>query len=961
LKLRPLRRDARPSSRTPLRLAASALLASVPLLVTISAHCAPVAAAKSSSALAAPVALACEHNASLLAVAAPSPRLSWLLAQTSAGRRGVRQSAYRILVSSSPAALLADRGDLWDTGKVPSAQTIEIPYRGLALHPRTPYYWKVRVWDAQDRPSPWSAPAAWRTAPAPSDWKARWIADTPDISAPASPSNASADVPSPGQAEGNLRPMPIFRHAFPVRGKVAEAILYASGLGQYEVHLNGAKVGHRLLTPGWTDYRKTVLYDAFDVTALLRPGQNALGVLLGNGMYNVGQTPGRYAKFVGSYGQPKCLVQLEIRFADGSSATVASDATWRTAPGPILFSSTYGGEDYDARRQPPGWDRPGFRDASWKPAVAVAGPGGALLPEITPPIRLMRTYAPVRTRVLARGRTVYDLGQNFAGWPALTVQGLPGASVKLIPGELLNPDGSVSQRSSGQPQWFRYTLAGHGREHWSPRFSYYGFRYVQVETSGPPSAPAVRPVVLSLAGDAVHSSAVPTGMVETSSPLLNQIHQLILRAIENNTESLLTDCPHREKLGWLEQTHLLGSALNFDFDLDTLYEQLSDTMADAQHANGMEPEIAPQYTVFEPLDAGFNDSPEWGSALVLDPWIIYRRYGDLENLRAHYSGMQRYVAYLGTRAENHIIRYGLGDWYDIGPGAPGFSKLTTLGFTATAIYYQDILVLQQTAGLFGDPAQAQTYAALAAAVRDAFNRQFYDSARHIYDRGSQTAQAMPLVLGLAPEPDRPPVLANLIADIHAHGDHVTAGDIGFHYVVDALTQAGRSDVILALLTRRDAPSYGYQLSRGATALTEAWDANPDSSQDHFMLGHAEDWYYRGLAGIRLDLDPRAPQPIRIEPAILPGVPWVRARYASALGLIRTATHQSGRRYSVDITLPPNTSAAVVLPAASAASITEGVAALAHAPGISAIRQQSGSVQFQIASGTYHFSAPLPTP
>jgi alpha-L-rhamnosidase len=915
------------------------------------------------SSLRAPIALSCDHRSAPLAVAAARPRLAWLLAQSRLSRRGVRQSAYRILVSSSLGNLTQGRGDAWDSGKTASRRTIDVPYGGAALRSDTRYFWKVRVWDADDRPSPWSAPAWWRTAPSPQDWKARWIADTPD-SAPSSapqpaPTAGAGRLSLDGRDEGNLRPMPVFRHPFQLHSEVAEAILHVSGLGQFEVHLNGAKVGNSQLTPGWTDYKKTVLYDTFDVTAMLRRGENVIGLLLGNGMYNVIGTPGRYTKFTGSYGQPKCFVQLEIRYADGSYASIVSDSTWRTTAGPIQFSSTYGGEDYDARKHMPGWDRPGFEAASWRRSFAVSGPGGQLRPEITPPIRVMHIYPAVSRKQLASGAAVYDLGQNFAGWPAITVQGRPGSTVRLIPGELLNSDGSVSQRSSGGPQWFAYTLAGRGREHWAPRFSFYGFRYVQVEASGPKGAFNEKPAVLTLMGEAVHSSARQTGSVETSDALLNRIHQLIVRAIENNMQSLLTDCPHREKLGWLEQTHLLGSALNFDFDLDTLYEQISRNLADAQSANGRVPEIAPQYTVFSPNYGVFDDSPEWGSAIVLDPWIIYLRYGDIANLRNHFGQMQGYVAYLGTRAQGHIVSYGLGDWYDIGPGEPGFSKLTSLGLTATAIYYQDIRVLEQAAAILDDNSRASQYAGLAAQVKQAFNARFYDAARHSYDRGSQTANSMPLAIGLAPEADRPAILANLVADIRAHQNHVTAGDIGYHYVIDALLQGDRSDVILDMLERRDAPSYGYQLSQGATALTEAWDADPASSQDHFMLGDAEEWYYRGLAGIGIDLDRDATAPIDIRPALPAGIEWTRGSYQSSLGTIRVASRRTAHGFQVDLTLPPNTTANVTLPAEDFHALRDGATPLDHSEGISDLRPESGFIHFQAASGTFHFSGPLP--
>lgn len=676
---------------------------------------------------------------------------------------------------------------------------------------------------------------------------------------------------------------------------VLRAVLYASGLGQDELHLNGRKVSRDILTPGWSDYRKTVFYDSYDVTASVHRGENVLGVMLGNGMYRVLHTPGRYTKFVGTFGPPKCIVQLKIDYSDGGSIEIDSDGSWKTAPGPITFSSTYGGEDFDARRDPNGWDRAGFDDARWESAVDTGGPGGALTPELAPPVRVMHIYSPIKVTHPASNISVYDFGQNFAGWPEISVAGRAGAVVKLIPGELLDPRGLVSQRSSGSPQWFSYILRGGGIETWHPRFSYYGFRYLEVQGAG-----LLRDArLLSVRGNAIHSSSEQIGGFVSSDAQLNRIHALILRAIENNSVSIFTDCPHREKLGWLEETHLMAPSMLYDFDFAHLYAATARNIVDAQKTigpkAGMVPEIAPQYVIFDPQKFDvFNDSPEWGSAAILASWYIYERTGDLRSLFEQFDTMCRYVAYLATRAHGGIIEYGLGDWYDIGPGTPGISKLTSPGVTATAIYYQDLKVLEKSSALLGQSTQSSEYQRQAEQVRTAFNARFFHSRSHIYDKGSQTAQAMPLVLGIAPDDERAAVLAALVADIRAHQNHTTAGDIGFHYVVDALMQGGRSDVVLDMLSRTDAPSYGYQLAQGATSLTEAWDANPSSSQDHLMLGDAEEWLYRGLGGIDVNFARQDNSRILLRPAVLKRVKWVHTGYRSAFGLIESDWKHEGR-------------------------------------------------------------------
>ena len=856
-----------------------------------------------------------------------------------AGARGVRQSAWRIVVSSSREKLTQNDGDLWDSGRVVSSETLDIPYGGKPLPMEEEVFWKVEVWDERGAASGWSAPARFTKAPA--DLSAKWIAAAP---------NGSPE----GLAEGVTRPMPVFRKQFAIEKPVLRAFLYVSGMGQDEVHVNGRKAGDSELAPGWTDYHKRVLYDTYDVTPLLRQGQNVIGVLLGSGMYNVAHTPGRYQKFAGSFGQPRLLLELHLQFRDGTSEVISTGPDWQRTSGPITFSSTYGGEDYDARAVPAAWDLPGdVTQSVWQSAIVVPGPDGALHPEVTAPIKVMHIYRPVSEKTLPSGAQVFDLGQNFAGWPAITVTGEAGAQIKLIGGELLSADGSVLQGLGyirpGFSQWYTYTLSGHGIESWHPRFSYWGFRYVQVEVTG-------KARVLSLEGDAVHSSALETGTFDSSVALLNQIHTLILRAIENNTESVQTDCPHREKLGWLEQTHLMGSAVNYDFDLQRFYNKIEDDMGDAQKANGLVPTTAPEYTVFGGTD-DWDDSPEWGSAAVLDPWIAYRRYGDLGELRAHYPMMCAYVDYLSSRSVDGIVEYGLGDWGDVGPKQPGFGQLTSHSLTSTGIYYDDILAVEAAARLLGGTAEEHKMAALRQFVGDAFQKRFYHPGEHDYDRGSQTADAMALALGLVPPQDRDAVLQHLIADIRAHNDHTTAGEVGFHYVVVALQDNGASNVVLDMLLRRDSPSYGYQLSRGATSLIEAWNAEPNASQDHLMLGHAEEWFYVGMGGIRIDFARDAVNPIVIAPAMLQRIDSASVAYRSVRGEIRVAWKHAQKQTVLNVAIPANTSALVVLPIPDKESVREGAVDASEAQGVQFVGMKDGSPAFRVESGQYRFSFP----
>jgi hypothetical protein len=883
--------------------------------------------------------LECEYRTSPLGIDTQNPRLSWVLQADRTADRNQKQTGYQILVATSAAWLRPGKADLWDSGRVASDQSVLVDYAGKPLDSRQRCYWKVRVWDEHGQASRWSKVATWDTGLLqPGDWQpAQWITS----------GNPSTSPP------------PVFRREFAIAKLIRRATVFVCGLGHYELRLNGRRVGDSVIDPGWTDYRDTCLYSTYEVTSQLRRGNNALGVMLGNGMYNV--VGGRYVKFKGSFGRPKLILQLAIEHTDGSQTVLGSDSQWKTSPGPITFSCTYGGEDYDARLEMPGWDREGFDDAAWPAAVVTEGPGGSLRSQSAPPIRIIEELEKVQITEPKPGVSVYDLGQNFSGWPKLTVRGPAGTSVRLIPGELLNTDGLVSQRSSGGPVSFSYTLRGHGSETWSPRFSYYGFRYVQVEGAAPAGQAGVTqgtPQIRELTGQWLHCSAAVVGDFECSNPLINRIHKLILAAIRCNLQSVLTDCPHREKLGWLEVSHLLGQGIMFNYRTPTFYAKVSQDMRESQLPSGLVPDIAPEFTVF---GGGFRDSPEWGSAVAFNPWQVRQFYGNTRLLERHYEVMARYVAYLGSKATNHIVAHGLGDWYDIGPRDPGPSQLTSFGLTATAIYYGDIVILSQAARLSGKAREAERYEQLAAEVRSAFNARFFHRGTGQYDTGSQTAQAMPLVLGLVEPNLRQAVLEKLIRSIRTNGNRVTAGDVGFMYVVRALTDAGRSDVLFDLVTQTNGPGYADQLRKGATTLTEAWDANPASSHNHCMLGHAEEWFYRGLAGIRPEPSSPGFKRFVIQPSVVGDLTWVRAHHDSPYGRIVSAWKRSGKQFLLEAVVPPSTTATIHVPTGDAATVMEGGKPASGGRGLRFLGTDHGVARFEASSGRYAFSSELAGP
>lgn len=871
--------------------------------------------------------LRCEYVSNPLGVDVPAPRLSWKL---QSAQRGQRQTAYQVLVASSDRMLARAESDLWDSGKVTSEETVHIPYAGRPLTSSQRVFWTVRVWDGDDKASAWSRPASWTMGLlGEADWQGRWIG-----------ARTSSETV-------------LLRREFTARRRLTRAIVHVSGLGHYELSVNGRTAGDDLLSPGWTKYDRTVLYDTRDLTPLVREGTNAIGLLLGNGMYRV--TGGRYAKFTGSFGSLQAIVDLRLEYADGTTEIVGTGERWRTKPGPITFSCVYGGEDRDARLEPRGWNQPGFDDSAWQAAAVVEGPGGTLrgVTSAAPPIRTFETLEPVGRTALNDRITVYDLGQNAALMPRIAVQGERGAAVKIVPAELLNKDGSVDRTSvGGGDAYWKYTLAGGARETWFPSFFYHGARYLQVERS-PAREGGELPAVEAIAGVVVHSASAPAGTFESSSDLFNRVHTLVRWAQRSNMMSVLTDCPHRERLGWLEEYHLNGPSLRYEFDLAQLFTKGMADMADGQLENGLVPDIAPEYTVFK---GGFRDSPEWGSAYVIVPWQQYEWTGDLEPLRRHYDGMKRYVAYLGARATNHIVSHGLGDWYDIGPKRPGPAQLTPVALTATAFYYYDARLLGQAASLLGRADDAKRYAELATRIRAAFNREFFDPAGRQYATGSQTANSIPLVMDLVEPQHRRAVLDAVVRDVRRRGNALTAGDVGYRYLLRALAEGGRSDVIFDMNHQSETPGYGYQLTMGATSLTEAWDADPRSSQNHFMLGQIMEWFYHDLAGI--GGDPAGPgfKRIRIEPQPVGEVTWVNASVESIRGRIASHWTRAGGIFTLSVTVPPNTTATVFVPGKPADRVPEGGVSAVERAGVRYLRQEEDRTVYEVVSGQWVFQS-----
>ena len=690
----------------------------------------------------------------------------------------------------------------------------------------------------------------------------------------------------------------ILRRSFKPWKTIKKAELRICGLGFYELTINNKKVGDAEFAPLWSDYDKSIFYNLYDVTSYLQLGDNEIRVLLGNGFYN--EQGGRYHKLRISFGPPTLKFFLYVIYEDGMRERLLSDENWEWAPSPIVFNSIYGGEDYDARIEP----------TDWKPVVIQEAPKGLLRKQIAKPVKIMEQF-PVKKTLRKDSLMVLDMGQNLAGYPEITVSGKPGQYLKITPAETLTPEGLCNQKQTGRPHYYTYILKGEGKETWHPRFSYYSYRYLQIEGD--------IKVLKDIKSCFIYNSAQRIGEFECSNPLINDTHKLIDRAIRSNWQAVWTDCPAREKLGWLEQDWLNGEALVYNYDAQSMIEQTMQNIVDAQHEDGSMPEIAPEYTQFTGSWANpFQESPEWGGAIIALPMLYWQHYGELSLAREYYEPMKRYINYLASQDSAYILKMGLGDWYDYGPGRAGFSQNTPMPLVATAHYYQWMCYMYVLAKQLGKRDEAYAFNQRAENIRQAFNREFYDAKRKTYGTGSQCSLALPLYLKLVPEKDYQAVLQNLIKDIHQHGDRLTTGDVGNRYLFYTLAKNGHRELLYKMLNHYDVPGYGYQIKKGQTTLTEQWNPDHGASMNHFMMAHIENLLIPDLLGIQRNGDL-----IEIAPHPVGDLTWCKGSTMSAQGKVSVSWKIKKDKFIMDIDIPEGGFADVYMPYSDRAESIHG--------------------------------------
>ncbi len=904
----------------------------------------------------APVELRCEYLVNPQGIDATQPQLFWQLEPASRAVRGRRQTAYQVLVATNETDIRQDKGDLWDSGKVIADESVQITYSGKPLTSQESCWWKVRVWDENDRVSAWSQPAHWTTGLLqPDDWKGRWIG----LDEPTGGQPGNLPVAVAGESKARRLAARWLRKEFPVSRTVKRATVYFSGLGLSELYLNGQKVGEDVLSPGLTDYDKRVLYVTHDVTGLVRVGRNAVGVILGNGRFYAPRV--RIPTRTRSFGYPKLLLQLEVEYADGTRDVIVSDSSWKlTTAGPIQANNEYDGEEYDAGREMPGWANAGFDDSAWSSAQMVSAPGGKLAAQMIEPIRVTGTLQPVALAEPSPGVFIFDLGQNMVGWCRLKVRGPAGTKVLLRHAETLKPDGTLYlDNIRGAKVTDSYTLKGKGLEVYEPRFTYHGFRYVEV--TGFPGQPAPA----ALEGRVVNDDLAGAGEFSCSQPMINHIYRNIVWGVRGNYRSIVTDCPQRdERQGWLGDRSAESKGEACLFDIAALYAKWTQDMADSQRQSGSICDVCPSYW---PM---YNDDVTWPSSAVIIPGALLDQYADASVVARMYPSLVKWVDHMSGFITNGIIaKDNYGDWCvppkdarQIHSTDPALK--TAPEILATTYFFHCLRLMTHYATVLAKNADAQRFDHLAEQLKTALNEKFYNQQEGYYGNGSQTACVLPLAFGMVPDAERGRVFNHLVEKITQESKgHIGTGLVGGQWLNRVLTEGGRVDLVYGFATNATYPSWGYMVEKGATTVWELWNgdtADPAmNSGNHVMLvGDFVIWLYEDLAGIQSDPTQPGFKHILLRPQPVGDLKWVKTSLRSLHGIIRSDWKMEGETFQWKVTVPPNTTATVYVPTSDPALVKEGGRQAATAAGVKFLRRNEAMAVYEVESGSYDFRSPV---
>ncbi|MEZ5106676.1 MAG: family 78 glycoside hydrolase catalytic domain [Draconibacterium sp.] len=877
--------------------------------------------------------LRCENLSDLQSLDRQFPGFGWVLESK---ERGQKQTAYQIIVTDSEGNLM------WNSEKIDSSESSYVKYAGKLLKSSSDYYWKVRVWDKDDKPGKYTTRAHFATAfMDQKDWKAHWIGRGP-LKEPVvrwGTNYETADLELIKDMEPDYQST-LLRKEVVLNKQVKSAKIHVCGLGLYELYINGSKIGKtREHVPLKTDYSKQVLYNSYDITNTLGKGSNVIGIMLGNGWFNPQK---KYWDWrMQWWGSPKAIVQVEITYKGGSTATIISDQSWKTSPGPVLNSCIYDGEEYDATLEQEGWDKKGFNDADWKNANLVQAPAGKLVAQLAPSITVVETIEPKSVKEVKPGVFVFDMGQNFAGWARISCKGNRGTKIQLRHAENINEDGTLNIETLGYAKnTDTYVLKGGGStEVYEPHFTSHGFQYLEV--TGYPGKPAVEDVI----GCVANSDCPTIGNFECSNELVNHIYHCTFWTHRSLMQGLPVDCVQRgERLGWGADAMLMAEGTIYNFDASQFYAKW---FADLElHRDGETGNLP----IISPWNGSMESYPAWSSAYVIMNWYSYLYYGDKQLLARHYDNMKSYVDYLQTKSSGNIQpRDGSGDWKSLAVAVRGGPLLIS-----TAFYYYDAKVVAESAKALGKTKDAEKYGQLAEEIAQAFNNVFQTNKRigFKYGENTQCESAAPLFLGIAPENTQSTVVKNLIDDIEAHDVHLTTGFYGVKWVMEALPVYGRADIAYQLLTQKTYPSWG-DMTKGRTTVSETWEGT--GTNNHGGLGGAPNpWIFKTLLGINPDPENPGFKRIIINPYIPDDMTYAKGSTRTIKGLVESSWVKENGKVVLTVSIPANTTALICLPCADPANVEEGNNNAGMAPGVSYLGVENNKVNYEIESGQYQF-------
>lgn len=885
-----------------------------------------------------PISLVCEYIANPLGIDVQKPRLSWKFTATN---RNQTQSAYEIIVSDNAQEIQQNKGSIWQTGKVSTDQNVHIEYAGQPLKAFTKYFWRVKGYDKNGIASAWSSVATFETAAfKQSDWTAPWIGD------------GRKQFEKDEDFYQN-DPMPLFKKLIKTNKKIAAARLYISGLGYYEAYLNDKKIGNHVLDPGFTAYRKMVLYTTYDITSMLQNGDNTLGIMLGNGWFN--PLPLRlFGRFNlrdhQETGRPIVTAQVLIRYEDGNSDTIRTDKTWQTALGAIVKNNVYLGETYDARLEKPFSSKNG-----WKNAVIANAPSGILSAQMQPPIRITQTVKPTAIKEVGKDTFIVDMGQNFAGVARIKVKGTEGTKISLRYGEDIFPDGRLDFWTSvagqikeswnlrggpGAPktafQQDEFILKGGGEEVWNPRFTFHSFRYIQI--TGWQGKPSLNDVE----GLRMNTDLAQNGYFSCSNEMFNRLHEVIQWTFLSNVFSVQSDCPAREKFGYGADIVATTEAYMYNYDMAQFYKKAVQDFANDQQADGGITETAPFVGIADRGYGGNSGPLGWQLAFPFLQKKLYDYYGDKSAMEQYYPAFKKQMAFLQSKAIHGLFYWDISDHEALDPRPEAF--------TAAAFYYHHAVLATEFATILGNKTDSMAYAKLANTIKKAIVEKYYVPPTGRFDNATQSAQTFALWYGLSPQKDS--TFTVLMQEYARHKWHVSGGIFSTKMMFDVLRENDRNDIAYTIANQRDFPGWGYMLAKGATTLWESWAYSDNVySQNHPMFGSVDEWFYKSLLGINAAALGFSKIIIKPQPAELT---WAKGSYESVYGTIVSDWKKEADNFILKVAIPINTTAEIWIPVKENSVVTEGARKIQDVKDIQFLRSEKGYVVVAVGSGEYNF-------